>query len=182
MEQHALPTTRPNRLTVPLRVAALVQEASRPTSASKEICNLDSLRGSSVKIGTIQRRLAWPLRKDDTHKSRSVNNFLSTRPTSPDKSDMSATPFDNQTTAFSEMGGGGCRLNCQNSTIRVRLLFVFLPHSGRGVAPTRPMKLVSQVLHHHAGRLPKRTTPNSTEPSSEVTFLAIPRLSPHTPE
>ena len=24
---------------------------------------------SSVKIGTIQRRLAWPLRKDDTHKS-----------------------------------------------------------------------------------------------------------------
>ena len=37
---------------------------------------LGSLRGSSVKIGTIQRRLAWPLRKDDTHKSRSVNNFL----------------------------------------------------------------------------------------------------------
>ena len=34
--------------------------------------DLDSLRGSSVKIGTIQRRLAWPLRKDDTHKSRSV--------------------------------------------------------------------------------------------------------------
>ena len=32
----------------------------------------DSLRGSSDKIGTIQRRLAWPLRKDDTHKSRSV--------------------------------------------------------------------------------------------------------------
>ena len=39
---------------------------------------LDSLRGSSVKIGTIQRRLAWPLRKDDTHKSRSVNSFLRT--------------------------------------------------------------------------------------------------------
>ena len=37
---------------------------------------LDPLRRSSVKIGTIQRRLAWPLRKDDTHKSRSVNNFL----------------------------------------------------------------------------------------------------------
>ena len=34
---------------------------------------MDSLRGSSDKIGTIQRRLAWPLRKDDTHKSRSVN-------------------------------------------------------------------------------------------------------------
>ena len=37
--------------------------------------HMDSLRGSSVKIGTIQRRLAWPLRKDDTHKSRSVNNL-----------------------------------------------------------------------------------------------------------
>ena len=36
---------------------------------------MDSLRGSSVKIGTIQRRLAWPLRKDDTHKSRSVSNI-----------------------------------------------------------------------------------------------------------
>ena len=30
----------------------------------------DSLRGSSIKIGTIERRLAWPLRKDDTHKSQ----------------------------------------------------------------------------------------------------------------
>ena len=39
---------------------------------------MDSLRGSSVKIGTIQRILAWPLRKDDTHKSRSVNNFYAT--------------------------------------------------------------------------------------------------------
>ena len=37
----------------------------------------DSLRGSSIKIGTIQRRLAWPLRKDDTHKSRSVNTSFS---------------------------------------------------------------------------------------------------------
>ena len=36
---------------------------------------MDSLRGSSDKIGTIQRRLAWPLRKDDTHKSRSVPSF-----------------------------------------------------------------------------------------------------------
>ena len=36
----------------------------------------DSLRGSSVKIGTIQRRLAWPLRQDDTHKSRRVDNFV----------------------------------------------------------------------------------------------------------
>ena len=42
---------------------------------------LDSLRGSSVKIGTIQRRLAWPLRKDDTHKSRSVNSSFGERRT-----------------------------------------------------------------------------------------------------
>ena len=44
-------------------------------------CKINSdyleLFGASVKIGTIQRRLAWPLRKDDTHKSRSVNNFFS---------------------------------------------------------------------------------------------------------
>ena len=31
--------------------------------------------GSSVNIGTIQRRLAGPLRKDDTHKSRTINMF-----------------------------------------------------------------------------------------------------------
>ena len=31
---------------------------------------------SSDKSGTIQRRLAWPLRKDDTHKSRSVPNSM----------------------------------------------------------------------------------------------------------
>ena len=41
---------------------------------------MDFLGGSSVKIGTIQRRLAWPLRKDDTHKSRSVNMFKQTAP------------------------------------------------------------------------------------------------------
>ena len=44
---------------------------------------MDSFRGSSVKMGSIQRRLAWPLRKDDTHKSRSVNNFFSIRMGSP---------------------------------------------------------------------------------------------------
>ena len=37
---------------------------------------MDPLRRSSVKIGTIQRRLAWPLRKDDTQKSRMVSNFF----------------------------------------------------------------------------------------------------------
>ena len=47
--------------------------------------SVDSSRGSSVKIGTIQRRLAWPLRKDDTHKSRSVPNFSNTRSTNYDR-------------------------------------------------------------------------------------------------
>ena len=42
-----------------------------------QLYTLDPLRRfPSVKIGTIQRRLAWPLRKDDTHKSRSVTNFF----------------------------------------------------------------------------------------------------------
>lgn len=31
---------------------------------------------SSVKIGTIQRRLAWSLRKDDTHTLRKYHDFL----------------------------------------------------------------------------------------------------------
>ena len=45
-------------------------------NSRKPVCySLDSLRGSSAKIGTVQRRLAWPLRKDDMHKSRSVNQF-----------------------------------------------------------------------------------------------------------
>ena len=39
--------------------------------AASLFLHLDSFRGSSVKIGTIPGRLAWPLRKDDTHKSRS---------------------------------------------------------------------------------------------------------------
>ena len=45
----------------------------RRACVAKEEPGLDSLRGSSVNIGTTQRRLAWPLRKDDTHKPRSVN-------------------------------------------------------------------------------------------------------------
>jgi hypothetical protein len=31
---------------------------------------------TSDKIGTMQRRLAWPLHKDDTHKSRNGPNFF----------------------------------------------------------------------------------------------------------
>ena len=57
----------------------LVSAAAGRTSLPDGILALtDSLRGSSVKIGTIQRRLAWPLRKDDTHKSGSVLNIAAT--------------------------------------------------------------------------------------------------------
>ena len=55
---------------------------------------LDSLRGSSVKIGTIQRRLAWPLRKDDAHKSRSVNNQDRLTPTSPPREKPTSRPLE----------------------------------------------------------------------------------------
>ena len=37
---------------------------------------MDSLRGSSVRIGTMQRSSGWPPRKDDMHKSRSANTFM----------------------------------------------------------------------------------------------------------
>ena len=47
-----------------------------PRTTYKNNKSLDSFRGSSVKIGTIPRRLAWPLPKDDTHKSRRVSIFL----------------------------------------------------------------------------------------------------------
>ena len=34
----------------------------------------DPLRGSSVKLGTMYRILAWPLRRDDAHTSRRAND------------------------------------------------------------------------------------------------------------
>ena len=47
----------------------LTRESNNPCKGIQQ----GSLRGSSVTIGTIQTILAWHLRKDDTHKSRSVN-------------------------------------------------------------------------------------------------------------
>ena len=56
---------------------ALRKEAMRESrSAANSYFNrLDSLRGSSPKLGTIQIILAWPLRKDEMHKSRSVSKY-----------------------------------------------------------------------------------------------------------
>ena len=50
-----------------------LQTKAECCNCAPSISKSDPLRRSSVKIGTIQRRLAWPLRKDDTHKSISVN-------------------------------------------------------------------------------------------------------------
>jgi hypothetical protein len=38
--------------------------------------HVQSCLRASVKFGMIQRRLAWPLHKDDTHKSRMVPKFF----------------------------------------------------------------------------------------------------------
>ena len=40
------------------------------------VSKLKETQGPSVQIGTIQSRLAWPLRKDDLHKSRNVFKFF----------------------------------------------------------------------------------------------------------
>ena len=57
------------------------QGNSCPHTPSKQASSRErerriSLRGSSDKIGTIQTRLARPMRQDDTHKSRRVLRFL----------------------------------------------------------------------------------------------------------
>ena len=72
------PSVRPS---VHSSVRPSVRPSIRTSHCTRVTCPLcahacihpwDSLRGSSVNIGTIQRRLAWPLRKDDTYTSRSV--------------------------------------------------------------------------------------------------------------
>ena len=64
----------PVRSDLALCLVSLVVFWSACLRSLLEVC-LDSLRGSSVKIGTIQRRLAWPLRKDDTHKLDVVTSY-----------------------------------------------------------------------------------------------------------
>ena len=41
------------------------------------VCDSVCVWGSSAKVGTIQGRLAWPLRRDDTRDSRRVNIMTS---------------------------------------------------------------------------------------------------------
>ena len=50
---------------------------NRKISSLQNCCGMSGVKAVSYdKIGTIQRRLAWPLRKDDTHKSRTYHFFL----------------------------------------------------------------------------------------------------------
>ena len=58
-----------------IRTILLLLIAFPPCRAYTLLQWLDPLRGASEKIGTIQRRLAWPLRKDDTHTSRMYHFF-----------------------------------------------------------------------------------------------------------
>jgi len=53
-----------------------VKHTSKTARVTANDVSVLSLRGSSVRIGKIQRRFAWALRNDDTHKSRSVNNLM----------------------------------------------------------------------------------------------------------
>ena len=66
-------------MTVGILIICAHNEALRQLPSAYDPCRVlfdgTSLR-SSAKIGTIQRRLAWPLRKDDTHKSRIVSVFF----------------------------------------------------------------------------------------------------------
>ena len=56
------------------------------------ICSTDSLRESSVKIGTIHRRLAWPLRKDDIHACSMTSHSISTSKVHPsEKAELGVT-------------------------------------------------------------------------------------------
>ena len=53
-----------------------LRQAATGRASARRVFMLGSLRGPPVKIGTIQRRLTWPLRKEDTRKSRSVYNVV----------------------------------------------------------------------------------------------------------
>ena len=50
------------------------QRSARPCRLRAAGVSGQQGHAASVKIGTIQRRLAWPHSKDDTHKSRGVDN------------------------------------------------------------------------------------------------------------
>ena len=101
------------------------------------IDSLDSLRGSSVKIGTIQRRLAWPLRKDDTHKSRSVNNFFEIRSLSCAPRCM--LPLCSWSTRY----GGQCRPMLEPSGHNAGYVFECSPTRGGVGASSRREKLTA---------------------------------------
>ena len=81
-----IPKLPPTRLSIctltpthlyPYCCSSYLDASLHPSSSPIHMHKLetDSLRGSSVKIGTVQRILAWPLRKDDVHRPRGVNKM-----------------------------------------------------------------------------------------------------------
>ena len=77
----------------------------------------DPLRGSSVNIGTTQRTLAWPLRKDEKRTSRSVNICLPLVDTPPASGSQGTPPADARRAAPSGVRGlAGMLIHGNNST------------------------------------------------------------------
>ena len=58
----------PFYLSVRMQASGATACTSRARDMQPEMAAIASV--TSVEIGTIQRRLAWPSRRDDTHKSR----------------------------------------------------------------------------------------------------------------
>ena len=84
-----LPTSRPPTCAAPHAPSCSPEQIRQPAGCSNPILVLlyiqtqrarmvlSTRKGMTlIKIGTIQRRLAWPLRKDDTHKSRKDRYFF----------------------------------------------------------------------------------------------------------
>ena len=84
-----LPTSRSSTCAAPHAPSCSPEQIRQPAGCSNPILVLvyiqtqrarmvlSTRKGMTlIKIGTIQRRLAWPLRKDDTHKSRKDRYFF----------------------------------------------------------------------------------------------------------
>ena len=84
-----LPTSRSSTCAAPHTPSCSPEQIRQPAGCSNPILVLvyiqtqrarmvlSTRKGMTlIKIGTIQRRLAWPLRKDDTHKSRKDRYFF----------------------------------------------------------------------------------------------------------
>ena len=100
-----LPTSRSSTCAAPHAPSCSPEQIRQPAGCSNPILVLlyiqtqrarmvlSTRKGMTlIKIGTIQRRLAWPLRKDDTHKSRKDRYFFFAFLPSPDTPRAARTP------------------------------------------------------------------------------------------